>query len=300
MEHKQKIVVIVGPTASGKTALAIKLAKLYDGEVISADSRQVYRGLDIGTEKVSPEEMDGVPHHLIDIVDIETVYAATDFKRDAETAIADIAKRNKLPIIAGGTFFYVDTLLSTAQIPNVPPNPELREKLELLPAETLFTALAKIDPRRAGEIDPHNKRRLIRALEIIESLGIVPVPESVQNRYEVLFLGINVEKEELRARIRARAKRALKRGLIPETKHLLETGVSRARLAEIGLEYPLVTQYLDDALSDEELVQKLEEKNWQYAKRQLTWLKRNPAIHWIEPDNSIQIAALMDTFLQDV
>ena len=297
MTKKQKLVVIVGPTASGKTALSIMLAKRFGGEVISADSRQVYCGLDIGTEKVSPSEMDGVPHHLINVVDPTTVYTAADFARDAADAINALTARNHLPIVAGGTFFYIDALLGTVELPAVPPDPELRAQLEQLPAEKLFASLQHLDSTRAATIDRHNKRRLIRALEIVKALGSVPpnttLPESEHEQYDVLWLGIKTDKNVLRARLRARAAAALERGLIEETKQLLENGVSKERLMEIGLEYALVIEFLEEKISSSELLQKLEEKNWQYAKRQLMWLKRNEKITWFSREDT-------EMFMQEV
>jgi tRNA dimethylallyltransferase len=277
----EKIIIIVGPTASGKTACAIELAEHFNGEVISADSRQVYHDLDIGTEKITTDEMRGIPHHLIGHVDVNDVYTAASFAKDAERLIEDIAGRGKVPIIAGGTFFYIDALMGAAVLPEVPPDSEFREKMELLPAATLFGALEKLDPRRAAEIDPQNKRRLIRALEIVKALGVVPPPVQADAPHDALWIGLSVPKEELRVRLAARAERALERGLIEETKQLLESGVSKERLEEIGLEYPLVMEYLDNTISKESLLQKLTEKNWQYANRQLSWLKRNQEIQWV-------------------
>ncbi len=292
---KQKIVIIVGPTASGKTALSINLAQRFNGEVISADSRQVYRGLDIGTEKIGAADMDGVPHHLIDIVDPSSVYTAADWKRDAETAITEITSRGKLPIVAGGTFFYIDALMNAASLPEVPPDPEFREKMELLPAETLANALEKIDPRRAAEIDRNNKRRIIRALEIVKALGAVPEPLQTEEPYDALWIGLTLPKEALRARIRTRAEEAIRRGLVAETKQLLEDGVTNERLMEIGLEYPLAIEHIDGSITESELIQKLEEKNWQYAKRQWTWLKTKDQVRWI--DRAEDAAGIVTDFL---
>lgn len=293
---KPKIVVVVGPTGSGKTTLSIELAKRFDGEVISADSRQVYRGLDIGTEKVTTEEMQGVAHHLIDVCDVDRVYTAEDFRREAAAAIADIAARAKLPIIAGGTFFYIDALLGRFTAPAVPPDPDLRAHLEDLSVETLFLRLEELDPERAFTIDRQNKRRLIRALEVIDALGQVPKLIEQESPYDTLVLGIEVDKEELRSRLRTRAARALERGLIEETRNLLDSGVTRDRLNEIGLEYRLVLEHLDGKLTDAELLQKLEEKNWQYAKRQLTWLQRDTSIQWIQPAELDRVTEMVAEF----
>ncbi len=299
ISSKPKIVVVVGPTASGKTALAINIAKKFSGEVISSDSRQVYTGLDIGTEKVTPEEMSNIPHHLIDIVEPKIIYTAFDFKKDAEKAIQDIQQRGKLPIIAGGTFFYLDILLGRIKTPKVPPNPELRVELEKLDTASLYKRLEALDPRRASTIDSQNHRRLIRAIEIANSLGEVPKLKSIDCPYEVLMIGINTDKQELRTRLRKRAEEALTKGLVEETEQLLKTGVSRERLSEIGLEYRVVLDYLDNKLSPEELIQKLEEKNWQYAKKQLLWLKNDESIEWFNPEQAEDILNRVAEWLQD-
>ncbi|MFT5037049.1 MAG: tRNA dimethylallyltransferase [Candidatus Azotimanducaceae bacterium] len=296
--QKPKIVVLVGPTASGKTALAIELAKQCSGEVISADSRQVYKKLDIGTEKITKDEMDGVPHHLIDIVDTQTTYSASDFKRDAASAIEEITSRGKLPIIAGGTFFYINVLLEKIVSPEVPPNQELRAELEEKSASDLFAALQNIDPRRAADVDPENKRRLIRALEIVRALGKVPEAAEKECPYDVIMIGIETDRTILRERIAKRSKEALSRGLATETKELLESRISKERLSEIGLEYRIVLEHLDGLLTEEALIKKLEEKVWQYAKRQLTWLKREETVHWFQRTQTSEIKSSVELFLQ--
>jgi len=274
------------------------MAKRFNGEIISADSRQLYKGLDVGTEKISKEEMNAVPHHLIDIVSVDTVYTAFDFKRDAEVTIREITSRGNLPIIAGGTFFYIDTLLGKITSAPVAPNATLRSELEQLETSELFLLLQKKDARRANDIDKDNRRRLIRALEILEELGHVPVSQTAQeSNFEVLTIGIQADKTELRTRLRARAQHALQKGLIEETKKLIECGVSKERLSEIGHEYKVALEYLDEKLSDAELIQKLEEKNWQYAKRQLMWLKRDESIKWFERDD-VEIFKVVERFLK--
>ncbi|MEX0918259.1 MAG: tRNA (adenosine(37)-N6)-dimethylallyltransferase MiaA [Candidatus Paceibacterota bacterium] len=281
MNARSKIIVIVGPTASGKTGLAIELAKRFDGEVISADSRQVYRGLDIGTAKVTEEEMDGVPHHLLDIADVEDVYTAADFKRDAERAIADIAERDKLPIIAGGTFFYIDALLGTAQLPEVEPDPELRTELETKSPEALFAALRTLDPERAAAIDPHNKRRLVRALEVVRTLGTVPVLKQLSDHYDVLMIGIGVDMETHGDVTKKRLLARFDQGLVGEVEGLLARGVPHERLEGLGLEYRYVSRYLRNEVSYDEMVDELAIKIRQYAKRQLSWLKRYTNLHLV-------------------
>jgi tRNA dimethylallyltransferase len=295
---KPKIIVIVGPTGSGKTSLSLLLAKQFDGEVINADSRQVYRGLNIGTEKITHEEMNGVPHHLIDIVDVKDVYTAANFKKDAEKVIAEITARGNLPILAGGTFFYIDTLLGKMGAAPVPPNPELRAELETKTTKELFTELTKKDARRAESIDPHNRRRLIRALEIIDTLASVPIATiPIDCPYDALIIGLDVDPVELRRKLRARAEQALSKGLIEETKNLLAQGVSKDRLLEIGHEYRLVLAYLDGEITNDELIQKCEEKNWQYAKRQKMWLRRDETIRWFKRDDENTMCDAVREFL---
>ncbi|MCB9812034.1 tRNA (adenosine(37)-N6)-dimethylallyltransferase MiaA [Candidatus Nomurabacteria bacterium] len=281
---KPKVVTVVGPTASGKTDLTIKLAEHFAGEVISADSRQVYCGLDIGTAKVTPEEMAGIPHHLIDVADVQTIYTAADFKRGASAAIADITSRGKLPIIAGGTFFYVDALLGNVQLPEVPPNETLRAELEEKDITELLALLTELDPTRAQTIDAQNKRRLIRAIEIAEVLGSVSA-EKTECPYEVLTIGLITEKETLRERFGLRAKNWLEGGLLQEVEGLLAQGITKGRLQEIGFEYTLALELLDGGITEEQFTQKFIEKNWQYAKRQLTWLKRDQTIRWFDKDD---------------
>ncbi len=297
---KQKLIVIVGPTGSGKTSLSLLLAKQFNGEVISADSRQVYKKLDVGTEKITPEEMLGIPHHLIDVCDIDTIYTAFDFKRDTENAISLITKNGHTPIIAGGTFFYIDTLLGTMSSAPVPPNRALREELEKKTTEELFAQLQKQDPTRASNIDSQNRRRLIRALEIVAEITTVPQTMTEANcPYDVLKIGISVDKEVLRARLRARAQGALERGLIEETQSLLSSGITKERLGEIGHEYRIVMEYLNGDFEKNSMLQKFEEKNWQYAKRQLMWLKRDQTIQWFAREEENAITEAVDTFLKN-
>ena len=297
MTHKPKVIVVVGPTASGKTSLSVALAQQFNGEVISADSRQVYKGLDIGTAKATEAEMAGVPHHLIDVVDIDTTYSVTNFKVDANVAVTRILNRDKLPIIAGGTFFYVDALLGKSPISEVPPNEELRAELEKKYKQDLYKALEKLDPRRAAEIDPDNKRRLIRALEIVSAIGAVPKKEPGASPYDVLTIGIKTGKEELRERFKNRAQEWLENGFKEEVEKLLADGVTRERLQEIGFEYMLMLQFINGELDREAFIQKFIEKNWQYAKRQLMWLKRDKTIMWFSLKETKSIFEMAKVFL---
>jgi tRNA dimethylallyltransferase len=296
---KPKIVVIVGQTGSGKTSLSLTLAEQFNGEVINADSRQVYKGLDIGTEKILRSDMRGIPHHLLSIIPPQEIYDAKQFARAADAAITDITNRAKLPIIAGGTFFYIDLLLKKVSAAPVPPNPELRAELEAYDESELFAMLQEKDPVRAQNIDKHNKRRLMRALEILHVLPSVPHTIRVECPYDVLVLGLRIDKVILREQLRNRAHNAIKRGLINETRQLLADGVSPERLSEIGLEYRLVLEYLDGKTTEEQFLQKLEDKNWQYAKRQMVWLKRDADIVWFEPSNKEEIIRTVEHFLSN-
>lgn len=271
MLGKKAILCVIGPTASGKSSRAVGLAKERDGEIISVDSRQVYRMLDIGTEKVSAEDMQGIPHHLIDVRDPKEIYSAGDFVDDATRLIEDITGRGKLPILAGGTHFYFDALLRGLP-PDTPPNARLREKLEKLPTEELFELIPERATRVARSLDPKNRRRLIRALEIAERHG--DVPERVPEReYEVEWEVLLPEREELRERIVARLKDALARGLIEEVRRTREH-VGDERLNELGLEYRIVGEYLHGERSEESLLPALSSKLFQYARRQEAWIRK--------------------------
>lgn len=269
---KKRIIAVVGPTASGKTARAIALAQERNGEILSVDSRQVYRTLDIGTEKITKEEMQDIPHHLIDIRDPLDTYSAGDFVTDAERLIEDIYSRGKVPILAGGTHFYFETLLYG--LPETAPrNDTLRKELEKLSSEELLTHIRERDPRRATRIDPHNRRRLIRALEIIAEHGTVPERATTELRYDVEWVVLNPERDELRARIRTRLARALKNGLVEEVERV-RAAVGDARLDELGLEYKIVGQYLRGERSYDSLLPTLSARLWHYARHQKAWLRK--------------------------
>lgn len=280
---KLKILIILGPTASGKSDLAVDLALKFNGEVVSADSRQVYKNLNIGTGKITKKEMRGVPHHLLDVANPRQKFTAADYTQLAHRAIENIIQKNKLPIICGGTGFYIDALLGAKQIPAAPPNLELRQKLEPESTEKLFAILQKLDPERAKNIDSKNPRRLVRAIEICKALGKVPKFESRSTNYEVCKIGIKIENEELKQRINLRLAKRLKKGMVREAKWLYQKGVSYKRLRELGLEYRRLADFLEGEISKKELTALLEKEIWQYAKRQMTWFKKDKKIVWIKP-----------------
>lgn len=269
---KKRIIAVVGPTASGKTARAIELAQARGGEIISVDSRQVYRMLDIGTEKITQDQMQGIPHHLIDIRDPKDTYSAGDFVEDATRLIEDITARGKIPILAGGTHFYFDALIYG--LPEASPkNERLREELEQLSTEELVQRVRTSDPRRAERIDPHNRRRLIRALEIINEHGTVPERSMSEPRYAVEWIVLNPERDELRARIRHRLHEALQNGLIEEVGRV-RAYVGDERLNELGLEYKVIGEYLRGERTHDSLLPILSSRLWHYARHQKAWLRK--------------------------
>jgi tRNA dimethylallyltransferase len=296
--NKPKALVVVGSTASGKTSLSIKLAKRFNGEVISADSRQVYKGLDLGTGKVTKAEMQGIPHHLLDVAEPQNVYTAHDYVRDGRIAAADILSRGKLPIIVGGTFFYIDALLGTATTPEVPPNAELRNTLEEFSTEKLFEMLKAKDNERAQTIDKNNRRRLIRAIEITTALGTVPKTHAVA-LYNPLTIGIHIEKVDLLKNIHTRLVERINAGMIEEVVALHKDGLSYERMTELGIEYQYISEYLQNKITKDEMCELIETKSWQYAKRQMTWLKRNKDIQWVRKDEVEKIEGLVRGFVGD-
>jgi tRNA dimethylallyltransferase len=269
--NKKHIILVAGPTASGKSKEAIRLAKERGGEVISVDSRQVYRTLDIGTEKITHEEMSGIPHHLIDIREPSEPYSAGDFMHDARRLIDEIIERGNVPILAGGTHFYFDALLFG--LPEIPENTVLRKELEKLSSVDLLSEIREKDPERFEQLDPANHRRLVRAVEIIRTQGRVPARKTESTEYEAEWVVINSEREILRERIDARLADALNRGLIEEVERVREL-VGDERLNELGLEYRVVGEYLRGERTKDSLLPALSSRLWHYARRQKAWLRK--------------------------
>lgn len=289
LEMQPRVIAVVGPTASGKSALAVEIARLVGGEVISADSRQVYTWLDIGTGKVTKSEMRGVPHHLLDVANPKRAMSVVQYERLATRAIHDILKRGKVPIVCGGTGLYIDAVLTTTSFPAVPPNAKLREELERLSPEKLFEKLKKLDPIRAKTIDAKNPRRLIRAIEIAKAIGSVPARAPATERYDTLYIGLTLPKDVLGARITARLLARMKRGMIAEARKLHEEGLSWKRMESLGLEYRFLAQFLQNKISKEEMLELLNIAIRQYAKRQMVWFKRNEKIRWFRPNETKKI-----------
>ena len=282
--EKPKLIVVLGPTASGKSDLAVELAKKFNGEVISADSRQVYKGLDLGSGKITKKEMRGVPHHLLDVCNPKKVFSVSIYKKLAEKAIKEILSKNKIPIICGGTGFYIDAAISGIDFPEVPPNKDLRFKIQDLGIEQLVKMLQKLDPERAKTVDTKNKVRIVRAIEIATALGKVP---SISNSivYDTIQIGIKWPDETLKDRIYQRIISRIKKGMIKEVENLHKSGLSWKRMHDLGLEYRYISLFLQNKISKEEMIETLSKETWQYAKRQMTWFKKNKNIIWLEPEN---------------
>ena len=301
----KKLIVILGPTASGKSELAVKLAKKFNGEIVSADSRQVYKGMDIGTGKITKKEMQGIPHYLLDVSSPKRRFTVSQYRKLVLKTINKIFKKGKIPILCGGTGFYIQAVVDGIVIPEVPPDWKLRKKLEKKSVEELYKILKKLDPKRAKTIESKNPRRLIRAIEIILKTKR-PVPALKKNPlpYPVLLISIRKGKKELSSLIRERLLRRLKRGMIAEVKKLKKSSLSWKRLEEFGLEYRFVAQYLQKKLKSkedkssssslavaqeyDEMVNLIQKEIEHFAKRQMTWFKRDKRINWVENYNKAE------------
>lgn len=316
---KNKLIVILGPTSSGKSDLAIQITlQLSSGqaqkqfgingaEIISADSRQVYKELNIGSGKITKKEMKSVPHHLLDVASAKKTFTVSQYQKLAQKTIEKILSKGKIPIICGGTGFYIDSLIYNYKLPKVPPQIKLRKQLEKETEQELFKQLKKLDSRRAKSIDKYNKRRLIRALEIVLTTK-KPVPHRKSaTAFETLMIGIEKSPDELKKLIRKRLEKRLKprtginsmrgkQGLIEEVERLHGQGLSWKRLDDLGLEYRYVSRYLRGLITKKEMVDSILKQSWQYAKRQMTWFKKYKNARWIK--NQKQAEKLVEKFLE--
>lgn len=295
--HRPNSIVIVGPTAVGKTALSIDLAQAVGGEVVSADSRQVYRGLDIGSGKVTTEEMRGVPHHLLDVCDPREVFSAANYVHLGRKAVEDILARGNVPLIVGGTGFYIDALLGRVSLADVPENTTLRTRLKEKTLEELQKTLQRLDPVRFDTIDTHNPVRLIRAIEIATALGTHPTPTQ-ETLYNTLWLGLTIPQDALHTNIETRLHARLDAGMLEEAAHLHNGGLSYERMITLGLEYRFMALHLRGDISYDNMREQLKSEIIKYAKRQMTWFKRNKAIHWIAPTDTDTASNLAKQFLE--
>jgi tRNA dimethylallyltransferase len=262
------------------------MAKLLNGEIISADSRQVYKGMDIGSGKVTREEMEGIPHYLLDVADPKDTYTVADFCKEANRVIKEIIGRGKLPIVCGGSAFWIYALIDNLKIPGVGPNDKLRARLSTQTTEELFETLKQLDPRRTLEIDAKNPVRLIRAIEIATELGAVPQFEHGSSPYNPIFIGVKISKENLAANIHKRLLDRFDSGMIEEVEKLHSQGVTWDRLEALGLEYRYIARFLQNKITKVEMISELEKAIVAFSKRQMTWFKRDKRIVWL-PKNEI-------------
>lgn len=289
---KHKAIVVVGPTASGKTALGINICKQFNGEVISADSMQIYKGLQISTAKPDAEEMDGIKHHLIDFVDTTEKYSVTNYCRDAARAFDEIVAKGKLPVVVGGTGLYIDSFITNTSFLEDANSDEVRnklfEELKNYGAEYMHQRLSGIDPDAAKRIHPNNTVRVIRALEVYETTGKTITQQAEESHrtesdIEPLFIGISYnDREKLYERINLRVDMMLKKGLLDEARSFFAGNPSKTSFNSIGCKE--LKPYLDNEKTLEACVEQLKRSTRRYAKRQLTWFKRNSQINWVYPD----------------
>lgn len=306
---KRKIVVILGPTATGKSHCAIALAKKYNGEIISGDSMCVYRKMNIGTAKPTAEELAQVPHHLIDVLPPEASFNACDFQQQAGALIEDICSRGKLPIIAGGTGLYIKALLEGYTFNSVEEDSQLRATLEKeaqeLGADKLHARLAELDPVAAERTHPNNVRRVVRALEAALKGETVGQEGAAEPPYDALVFGLEMERAALYNRINKRVDLMLEAGLLQEVKQLLEEGLSPECQSMQSIGYRQLVWYFRDGMPYEEAVDKLKQATRNFAKRQITWYKKMPYIEWLtleeQPDYKQAVAQMskrLENFLE--
>lgn len=288
-EKQDKVVVIIGPTAVGKTKLSIELAKALNGEIISGDSMQIYRSMNIGTAKVTEEEMDGIPHYMIDIKNPEDAFSVAEFQELVRGHIADITSRGKLPIIVGGTGLYIQSVLYDYQFSDEPGDPVYRKQLEQVVEEHgvvyIHGKLEEVDPKSAKRIHPNNVRRVIRALEIFHTTGqkMSDQLEKQENEllYDVALIGLTMDRDLLYSRINLRVDIMMKQGLLEEVKRLYEERIRDCQSIQ-AIGYKELYEYFDGKISLEEAVNALKTNSRRYAKRQLTWFRNKMDVKWFD------------------
>ncbi|WP_405382820.1 tRNA (adenosine(37)-N6)-dimethylallyltransferase MiaA [Phascolarctobacterium sp.] len=285
---KEKVVVILGATATGKSHCAIEIAKKYHGEIISGDSMLVYRDMNIGTAKPTAEELASVPHHLVDILPADAKFSVVDFKEQAERLIAEITARGHLPIIAGGTGLYIKALLENYSFNSAEEDSDLRRQLEQEAAEqgaeAFYARLQALDPQAAAGIHPNNVRRVVRAMESALQGDTVAQSAAVEMPYDALVIGLDMERSALYDRINRRVDLMLEAGLVEEVRSLLDAGVSPDCQSMQSIGYRQMVWYLRDGMPYEEAVDKLKQATRNFAKRQVTWYKKMPYINWLQLD----------------
>ena len=299
--NKQKVIVICGPTASGKTSLAIELAKKIEGEIISADSMQIYEEMNIGSAKPTKEEMQGIPHYLIDFVKPNQRYSVAEYKKEAKHKIKEIIERKKFPIIVGGTGLYINSLIYEIDYPDISIDQKYRTELENIVQkeglEKLYQKACKIDPKAMEKISPKDKKRILRVLEIYHETGKTKTEQELESRkrepeYDYHVFGITMDRNILYERIEKRVDQMIQQGLIEEVENMLKK-YSEFPTAMQGLGYKEVKEYLEKQISKEDMIEKIKRETRRYAKRQLTWFRKNTETIWLngleEVQNNIHI-----------
>ncbi len=303
-ETHDNIICVVGPTASGKTRMAVELAKALGGEVVSCDSMQIYRGMSVGTAKPTPDEMDGVQHHMIDVADPSEPFSAGKYVEMADACVQDILSRGKVVVIAGGTGLYVDSLIagrSFAPVPSTGKREALEHRADKEGIQPLLSALAAIDPESAARLHPSDRRRIIRALEIYQETGETITEHDRKTRlqppkYRPVWLGMTFcNRAELYARIDKRVELMMADGLLDEVRALLDAGVPATATAMQAIGYKELTGALRGEESVDEAVGLIQQRSRNYAKRQLTWFRRNPEIHWLEQTLPLDFSTVFET-----
>ena len=293
---KPKIIIILGPTGSGKSSLAVELAKEFSGAIISADSRQVYKGLDIGTAKITKKEMQGVPHYMLDIVKPNQEFTLVNFQEKVFKIIEELNKKNTLPFLVGGTGLYIQAIVDNLQIPEGKPDKELRAELEMLTNNQLMAKLKKLDPVSLESIDTENRRRLIRALEVAMQTGqsFVGQQKKSQPKVRALQLGLNPPREKLIKNINTRVDKMIEKGLVLEVTKLIKN-YGPDPIAMSGIGYREIIQHLNGEMTLDQAKERIKISTRQYAKRQMTWFKRDNRIKWVQ--NSTQARQIISKFI---
>ena len=292
-----KLIVIEGTNASGKSSLGVELASRFNGEIVSADSRQVYERLDLGSGKITPEEMKGVPHHLLNVRKPGEFFSMADFQRLSYEAIDDILARGRVPFLVGGTGLYVDAVADGYELSDRAPDQSLRAHLETFDTPALYDMLKEQLPDT--DIDPRNRHRVMRALERLAADDWKPMGKSP--RYTLLKLGVTWPREILKQRIDERLEKRLAEGMVDEVKAMLDEGISEEFLTKLGLEYKYLTWYLTGKIPYEQMVEELGNAIKKFAKRQMTWFRRDPRIRWLDmsADPVSEASALIEQFLNN-
>jgi tRNA dimethylallyltransferase len=296
---KQKLIVIAGPTASGKTGLAIEAAKVFDGEIIGADSMQIYKYMDIGTAKPTKEERAAVKHHMIDFLEPDEEYSVADYTEEAHKVIAEITSRGKLPIMCGGTGLYINSVVNDVTFGETDADYKLREELNELAlkegSQKLLDILGEFDPESAARLHPNNLRRIIRAIEFYKVTGVTisahqKMTKERESRYDPVMISIAWDRQELYDRINKRVDIMIEEGLFDEVRSIMERGYTKALNSMKGIGYKEVIDCINGNMTYEETIELIKQSSRRYAKRQLTWFRRDERIHWVSAKNAAEEA----------